>query len=68
MLTDKQDAFGHEIYDYLKGENPRPFTEIVERDDGYIDHSGGPAMYFSEYKKWPLHEKKSMLTILQKFI
>jgi len=60
MLTDKQDAFGHEIYDYFKGEYRRPFTEIVERDDRYIDHSGGPAMYFSEYKKWPSFEKKAM--------
>ncbi len=61
MLTDKQDAFGHEIYDYFKEEiKRRPFTEIVERDDGYIDHSGGPAMYFSEYKTWPSHLKKAL--------
>ena len=61
MLTDKQDAFGHEINDYFKDEKrSRSFIEIVERDDGYIDHSGGPMMYFSEYKKWPSHQKKAM--------
>jgi hypothetical protein len=28
MLTDKQDAFGHEIYDYFKDKN-RPIVEIL---------------------------------------
>jgi SAM-dependent methyltransferase len=34
--------------------------EIVERDDGYIDTSGGPLSYFSEYRLWPSHQKKAM--------
>jgi hypothetical protein len=29
MLTDKQDAFGHEIYDYFKDENRRSVTETT---------------------------------------
>ena len=61
MLTDKQDAFGHEIYDYFKDiKRRRPIMEIVERDDGYIDNSGGPEIYFSEYKNWPSHYKKAI--------
>lgn len=61
MLRDQQDAFGHEIYDYLKNERRRgEIVEVVERDDGYIDVSGGPKVYFSEYKDWPSHEKKAM--------
>lgn len=61
MLTDKQDAFGHEIHDYFRDvERRRPIMEIVERDDGYIDASGGPAVYFSEYKKWPAYQRKAV--------
>ena len=56
-LKDYQDACGHEMCDYLAGK--RSF-EIVERDDGYFDLSGGAKTYFSEYKDWPLHEKKAI--------
>ena len=43
MMKDHQDAFGHELYDYLKsGGEERRMAEIVERDDSYIDVSGGP--------------------------
>ena len=58
MLTDHQDAFGHELYDYLK--NARGKEEIIERDDRYIDTSGGPKAYFREYNDWPPDEKKAM--------
>ncbi|OGN99328.1 MAG: hypothetical protein A2Y89_07455 [Chloroflexi bacterium RBG_13_51_18] len=61
MLTDKQDAFGHEIYDYFKkGKQGPPILEIIERDDGYIDATGGPMAYFSEYNDWHPHQKKAM--------
>jgi SAM-dependent methyltransferase len=32
-------------------------TEIIERDDGYIAASIGPAWYFAEYPKWPPAER-----------
>jgi SAM-dependent methyltransferase len=59
MLTDKQDAFGHEMYDYFSGcmRNPH-IHEIIERDDGFIEASNGPAAYFLEYRQWPPEEKK----------
>jgi len=60
MLKDYQDAFGHELYDYWKSDRRRPIMEIVERDDGYIDVSGGPESYFSEFRNWPPHQKKAM--------
>ena len=47
MLKDYQDAHGHEIYDYLNGKGG---YETVERDDGYVDASGGAKDYFAEYK------------------
>jgi len=57
MLKDCQDAHGHEIYDYLNGKGG---YEIIERDDGYIDSSGGAKDYFAEYKDWPPHQKKAI--------
>jgi len=56
-MNDGQDAYGHEIYDYLEGKNR---FEIVERDDGYIDASDGPTIYMAPYKQWPAHYKKTM--------
>lgn len=56
MKTD-WDAFGHEIEDHLNG---IPATEIVERDDGYIDLSGGPAAYFAPYRKWMDCEREAI--------
>ena len=58
MLTDHQDAFGHGVYDYFNGQVDT--AEIIEKDDGYIDTSGGPKAYFWEYKNWPPVEKKAM--------
>ncbi len=61
MLTDKQDAFGHEMYDCLTNEKIRNYiVEIVERDDGNIEATGGPARYLDEYEKWPSYYKKAI--------
>ena len=57
MLKDHQDAFGHEIYDCFMGKD---VCEIIERDDGDFDRSGGPKVYLSEYKEWPSREKKAL--------
>lgn len=52
-----QDAYGREVYDYYRN---RTGYEIVERDDGYVDISGGPAAYFTEYADWSPHLKKAI--------
>jgi len=52
-----RDAMGHLMYDYLMGKRP---SEIVERDDGYIDTSSGPEAYFAEFWDWPECEKEAM--------
>lgn len=55
-MKEKQDAYGQVIRDvYLKGH----LTEIVEREDGYID-VGCAKMYFSPYKEWLKCEQKAM--------
>jgi SAM-dependent methyltransferase len=57
-LKDKQDAYGHEISDYLKG-NLHAY-EVVEREDGYVDISYGPKGYLAEYKDWPPWQRKGI--------
>ncbi len=56
-LKNHEDAQGRSMYDYLKG---KAACEIVERDDGYVDFTNAPAVYFSQYKDWPPHVKKAM--------
>ena len=48
-LTKMQDGFGRGIYDWHMG---REVVEIGERDDGWIDTTGGPGVYFAEYAQW----------------
>jgi SAM-dependent methyltransferase len=51
------DAVGREFLDYLGGKSS---WEVVERDDGYIEPSPGPKVYFTEYGDWSSHVKKAM--------
>ena len=57
MLKDKQDAFGHEIYDHYQGKTA---FDIVERDDGFFAISLGPEPYFLEHADWPPSEQKAI--------
>nr|ADQ54412.1 ubiquione/menaquione biosynthesis methyltransferase-like protein [uncultured marine crenarchaeote E37-7F] len=52
-----EDAYGQEIWAFYNG---RRSLEIVERDDGYIDATRTPTMYFSTYEEWAPHEKKAI--------
>jgi len=54
-LKDKEDAFGHMLWAYYKGEN---VFEVIERDDGYIDVIN-PEIYFSKYENWPQIEQEA---------
>ena len=57
VLKKSQDAQGWAMYDYYKG---KQVSEIIERDDGYIDSSDGPKLYLFEYKDWSQHIKRAM--------
>lgn len=46
-MRDLRDAFGHALRDYLDGKG-RGY-EIIERDDGYADVSGGREMYLADF-------------------
>lgn len=52
-----EDAYGRALRDYHEtGEG----FEIVERDDGFVSPSGGPAAYFAEPDQWPDAERKAV--------
>lgn len=53
----EQDAYGQEVYDFYRGEQ---VVEIVERDDGYIGVSGGPAAYFAPFAEWPSMQQEAI--------
>jgi SAM-dependent methyltransferase len=52
------DAFGHLILDYYEGQ--RDVREIVERDDGFIDVTGGPGPYFAPVRCWLSAERRGL--------
>jgi SAM-dependent methyltransferase len=57
-MKDLRDAYGHALWDYLQGKG-RGY-EVVERDDGYVDISGGPGMYLADYPNWPTRHRQAM--------
>ncbi|MCA9924686.1 MAG: class I SAM-dependent methyltransferase, partial [Anaerolineales bacterium] len=57
LMRADQDAYGQEVYDFYRGEK---VVEIVERDDRYIDVSGGPAAYFAPFAEWPVIEQEAI--------
>lgn len=56
-MDSADDAFGHALLDYMHG---KEVDDIIERDDGLITKSGGPAMYFTSYDDWPEIEQNAM--------
>lgn len=58
-MKPEEDAFGQMIWAFYKGKEA---SEILERDDGYID-AMSPKAYFSEYEDWPLIEQKAMESV-----
>ena len=52
------DAYGHALWDYLHSKG-RGY-EIVERDDGYVDVSGGRGMYLAAYPDWPPRHRQAI--------
>jgi SAM-dependent methyltransferase len=57
MLKEHEDAYGRELLAHYHGEHS---FEIVERDDGYFDVSGGPEVYFAPYEAWPEHQQRAI--------
>lgn len=57
MLQDHEDAFGHEMLDYLQG---KCGLEVIERDDGFVEVFDGQKAYILEYDQWPEAEKEAV--------
>src|SRR5437667_7128179 len=57
-MEDHKDAFGQLILAYLEGQARA--SEIIERDDGYIEATGGPAGYFASVRRWPPAERQGL--------
>jgi SAM-dependent methyltransferase len=60
-MRSDQDAYGHAMYDYLRG---RGGQEIVEYDDGFIFSTGGPSFYFADLPAWSAAERKAMRSVV----
>ena len=56
-MDELQDAYGHLVVDRLDGKRPR---ELVERDDGFLDLSGGAEAYFAPVRRWPASERRAL--------
>lgn len=56
-LSDAQDAYGLELDDYAQGKGN---IEIVERDDGFVDASPLPVIYFSPHVEWSWHQQEAL--------
>jgi SAM-dependent methyltransferase len=48
-MNPEEDAFGQEMLAYWRGD---PVVEVIERDDGYVDTTPGPAIYFASMEDW----------------
>jgi SAM-dependent methyltransferase len=57
-LGDREDAFGALMLANLEG--GRRAREIVERDDGFIEATGDPTLYFAPFRRWPAHQRRAM--------
>ena len=56
-MSVNKDAYGQELWNHYKC---KITSEIVERDDGYIDIGPGPKLYFAKFKDWPIDEKQGI--------
>ena len=53
-----RDAYGRALLAQYEGGEPT--TEIVEREDGYIDTGADPGAYFEPYNRWPAMERRAV--------
>lgn len=60
IFKDNQDAFGHLLFEYYKGDIDSRLPGILERYDGFVTDTGSTKAYFSGYKQWPLIERKAI--------
>ena len=57
-MNDPADVYGRLLLAYLAGGGRA--HEIIERDDGYIEATGGPAGYFAPVRRWAPAERQGL--------
>ena len=55
-----QDVFGQLLTDYDAGES---CTEVIERDDGFLNVTDNMPMYFAPFDEWRPHVQASMASV-----
>lgn len=60
-MNPEEDAFGQGVYDFYLG---KQVHEIIERDDGHLGISGGPAAYFAPPEEWAVNQT-AVLPLIQ---
>ena len=53
-----EDAYGRQLLAHYYGQTPN--SEIIERDDNYIDTGSDEGLYFSEYEAWSDLERRAV--------
>lgn len=53
-----EDAYGKQLLAHYHDQTPN--TEIIERDDNYIDTGSNEGLYFSEYEDWSDLERQAI--------
>jgi SAM-dependent methyltransferase len=53
-----QDAYGQQLLAQFYGKTPT--SELIERDDNYIDRGSEAGLYFFEYEQWSPHEQQAI--------
>ena len=53
----KRDAYGQEVWAFFL---EKESFEVIERDDGFVDFSGGAPVYFAEFNDWPKIQKQAI--------
>ena len=57
MVMREKDAYGEELKSFVRNGHQ---TEVVERDDGYIDSHEGIPFYFAPYSEWRELDKQAV--------
>lgn len=57
-MKESQDAYGQQLLAQYHSQTPK--TEIIERDDNYIDTGSETGTYFTEYQDWSALERRAI--------
>lgn len=65
-MKSNQDAYGQQLLAQYLGQ--KPTSEIIERDDNYINSGSEAGLYFSEYEEWSELERQAIAKVRGKVL